>query len=224
MSLFLNNLYIRKLFTRLQCSILAAMMVVFSPVWAQADDQEQYEKEEQIFGQAQIDLLDYMVRSVDTIGMGHELAYKGFESWYVNDLLPGLDGAPAIEKVFKYLVEELFLAGVATIIPNKGVFVVDILHGFSTDAYSELAASMKGVRSQQGFLQTLDLQLAKYRASILDLPIEFEKGHPDDFEELMFQYLDEELETPGIHHASDYGLGDETRAMLDYQGLSGALD
>lgn len=201
--------------------LLLALLVVCSPLGAQESSREQEDlaREEQIFARSEEALLDYMKESVAFIAQGHELAYKGFASWYVNDLLPGQDGAPGIEKVFRYLVEEVFLSGVAEIIPNKGVFVVDLLHGFSRDAYGELSASMGGVHSQQGFLQTLELQLAKYKTGILALPHAFEIENPGLFEEAMFQYLDEERDDPGIHDASDFNLGVMTRETLHEQGF-----
>ncbi len=196
---------------------LAVTCAFWSPRSGFAQDAE--ERRDQIFNRSEGELLDYMKESVLFVAQGHELAYKGFASWYVNDLLPGQDGAPGIEKVFRYLVEELLLAGVAEIIPHKGIFVVDVLHGFSRDAYAELSASMGGVGSQQGFLQTLDLQLAQYKSDIIALPHAFEEDHPGRFEEAMFQYLNEEVETPGIHEASDFDLGSSTRELLHDQGF-----
>jgi len=198
------------------CSLLVALAVLPCPVWAQGPcfQDEDMTREDLIFCQSQEALLNYMEKSVSIISQGNEKAYKGFASWYVDDLLPGLDGAPPIEKVFRYLFEEVFLGGVTDFIPNKGVFIVGLLHGFSEDAYAGLAASVDGLDSRRSVLQALDLQLAKYKSSILALPAEFEAEYPDDFEGLMFQYLNEELETPQIHFASDYGVGSETKQML----------
>ena len=172
----------------------------------------------EIWESAEPELLRYMKESMMFVAYGHEVAYTSYIDWYVNIHLPEQRDAPAVETIFTYLVERVLL-GAGALLPFRGVFIVDLLVDLTEDAYAGLARSLETVHSSDGLVAALDRQSALLRASLVALPDEFERTQPTMFEDAMFVYYHEGVETPGIHAASEHRIGSETRHYLANLGF-----
>ena len=91
-------------------------------------------------------------------------------------------------------------------------------------AFKEATTEVDANASTATFLAKLNLKMESAKTKALTLARRFEMEHPSDFEAAMFAYLNEEVATPGLHAASDFGIGAVTRKKLAQFGFPEPTD
>lgn len=172
----------------------------------------QQTKDEQIMAAAETELLAYMNRSTTFIAAGHARAHHAFFRWYIDDFLPSLGKEPPIVEVFQAAFRMALSRGGA-LLPLPGPVAGLAIELFRAGFDQATARPAPDVTPDR-FKARLDDQLERTRLSLLTLADRVERDEPNLFEDAMLAYLDEELETPGIHAASEYRLGADTREKL----------
>ena len=159
-----------------------------------------------------------MNESGAVVGQGFALAYTGFVDWYTNVFTPGVKEERAIIKVAQWVFEQ------SAEDPRRAPGC-----GEGDQAGHRRLRGRVQERRHQEQAGSPDRQLpggAECGAGGgADPPAsrsreQFETSRPSDFEAAMFAHLNEEVATPGIHAASDFGMGKTTRKKLAQLGDS----
>jgi hypothetical protein len=106
----------------------------------------------------------------------------------------------------------------SNLIPGPAIFGKAATQLFIT-AFKEATTEVAATASTATFLAKLNLKMELAKTNALTLARRFEAEHPADFEAAMFAYLNEEVAAPGVHAASDFGIGAVTRKKLAQFGF-----
>lgn len=171
--------------------------------------------EDEVWHEAEVAVMDYMRRSAAMVSEGYNVAYKSFVRYYHNDFLPMLDERPPVEMLMKHFSKDVLTPLLSAAVP-AGTFA-----GMVTGVAEKWFTGVVDRRHEAGFslIFELDAALAEHRKELLLLPDEFERDHPNDFEDAMDEYFWEEIDTPDIHRSSDYQLARYSREKLASLGF-----
>ena len=193
----------------------AVLVAIFTVSIAQPQAQTKVNKD-QIWERAEPAVMEYMKESAGMIASGFGLAYSGFIDWYTNVLIPSTGKDPAVVEVAKFVFETV-LKGVK-LVPGVGQLTKVVIDIF-IDAFKKATEDATPQALSASFMAKLNARMEEAKTRNLALARRFEMDHPSDFEAAMFAYLNEEVATPGIHAASDFGIGAATRKKIASLGF-----
>lgn len=183
---------------------------------AQTPEQNEQARKDQIWQRAEPAVMAYMNESAAMVGQGFALAYTGFVDWYTNVLIPGVKEERAIIKVAQWVFEQSLKT--LSELPGVGQVTKMAIDVF-VDAFKNAVTKSKPGALTASFMAALNAELEAARTRGLTVARRFETNRPSDFEAAMFAYLNEEVATPGIHAASEFGMGKTTRKKLAQLGF-----
>lgn len=202
-------------------AVIAGLLILltFSPLAAQEaeTEKERLAREDELWNRSDEAILAYMEESSRAIAQGYAVGFKGFTQWFNAEFIPLVNEQPSIDTFMEFYSKAITSLLLTAVPPGK--FVEEYVVPAAQKWFEGVVADDH--LSSRAFLNdlALDYRLEQLETDLLLLPQEFDKEDPTLFEDAMWEYFNEELETPHIHDVSDHKMGEWTREKLAELGF-----